>query len=249
VLWSLLSLSAVLASGCGSEDGERPGVMVVPFELGNARECGTLGVRSVRAVVDGGDFVEEVDCDAGMIRFNLMMPGTYRVALYGLDERGVPVMDSLAVGPHEITVIGDGTTVVADPAIQLTAAPARLLLRWDFGFGSCESTGVTSFGVTAWREDGSELLLDTEIPCNLQGEGREQYRLVPDLERELSGDEVGEVEIQPYDGNGVAVGDSVTYLFAAPGPGQGVRLSLSCDDGGCEGSGQPDWDGSRGDPS
>jgi hypothetical protein len=233
-------MASALMVGCAAEDGMEPGVMVVPFELGNGRSCDMLRVRTVRAELDSGDFVEEVDCEVGTLRFNLLVPGSYEVVLYGLDGEDVPIMDSLEAGPHVVTVIGDGTTVVADPAIQLTSAPARLLLRWDFGFGSCGSAGVDSFGITAWRQDGSERLLDTDIPCELEGEGRDQYRAVPDLERELSGDELGEVEIQPYDDNGVPIGEPIVYAFDAPGAGQRVKLSMSCDDGGCDGSGVPD---------
>jgi hypothetical protein len=236
----LLGLLAVAGFGCGAEGEPDLGVLVVPYELGNARDCESLGVVAVRAELDGGDFVEESDCDHGEVRFTQLEPGRYEAVLYGLDERNVAVMDSLEEGPAEIDVVGSRTTVVFDPAIRLTAAPARLKLRWQFGFGSCESATIERFGVTAWRSDGSELLMTTEVACDMPGDGRGQYRDVPDVERELSGDELGEVEVQPYDEHDQPVGEQVTFGFDSPGPGGEVRLSLECNVGGCEGSGAAD---------
>lgn len=239
ILRPLAALCLVAAFGC-SDQGPEPGVLVVPFELGNQKDCDSLGVVAVRAELDGGDFVEEVDCEAGQVRFNFLMPGTYDLALFGLDADDVPILDSLATENLRVSVVGEGSTVVAEPTVKLTAAPARLLLRWELGFGSCESANIDHFELSAWREDGSELLLETELPCEMSGEGRDQYRLVPDLDRELSGDEVGEVAIQPIDGDGLAMGGELLFTFAAPGAGQQVKLSMSCDAGGCDGTGEPD---------
>jgi len=232
-----LSLSTV---GCSSDEAATSGTLVVPFELGNRRSCEDLGIVAVRGELDDGDFVEEVDCDAGELRFTHLDPARYKVTLYGLDEDDVPVMDSLATGQQMIEVVGEGTTVVFDPAIGLTSAPARLWMRWSFGFSTCTAASIDGFSIAAWRADGSQLVLESELACNTEGEGRDQYRLVPDPDRELSGDEVGEVEIQPHDIEGYAVGDATTFTFPAPGPGSEIKLSLTCDDGGCQGSGTPD---------
>lgn len=235
----LLSVLSALA-GCGSDDKKDNGVLVVPYELGNHRDCASLGISGIRAELDDGMYIAEGDCDAGQVRFNLLDPGHYDVIVYGLNDDGVAVMDSLVEGPRSAEVVGGGTTVVVDPALKLTAAPAKLEMRWGFGFGTCESTSINTFGVSAWRGDGSDLLMETEVPCEMAGEGRGQYRLVVDDERALSGDELGEVDIQAYDHDGIAIGDSVTFTFDTPGPGRQVKLSLNCDAGGCDGSGQPD---------
>jgi len=235
-----LTLTASPFTGCGGESEADPGVLVVPFELGNGRSCEELGIVAVRGELDDGDFVEEVECDAGELRFAHMDAGRYKVTLYGLNEDEVPVMDSLADGPQSIQVVGEGSTVVFDPPLALTSAPARLQLRWSFGFSTCEAASIAGFSVAAWRADGSALLMESEIGCEVAGEGRGQYRLVPDLERELSGSEVGEVEVQPHDAQGFAIGESTTFTFPAPGPGAEIKISLTCDEGGCEGSGSPD---------
>ncbi len=236
----ILVLTCLAASACGKGKGEDYGVLVVPYELGNHRQCGDLGIVSVRAELDEGNLSQEVDCGAGQVRFNLLQPGHYDVVVYGVDDSGVQAMDSLAAGPVPVEVVGSGTTVVVDPAVKLTAAPAKLQLRWDLGFGSCESSSIDSFAISAWRSDGSDLLMQTKVPCSTVGKGREQYRLVPDMERALSGDELGEVDVQAQDSHGIPMGESVTFNFAPPGAGGEVKLSLNCMDGGCKGSGVPD---------
>jgi hypothetical protein len=150
------------------------------------------------------------------------------------------VMDSLAGGAVKIDVVGGGTTVVVDPALKLTAAPAKLELRWAFGFGTCESTAIAHFGIGAWRSDGSDLLMETQVDCSMPGEGHGQYRTVPDMERDLSGDELGEVDVQAYDNDAIAIGEPVTFTFDVPGAGGAVKLSMNCDAGGCKGSGAAD---------
>lgn len=235
-----LTLSASSLAGCGSEESTETGVLVVPFTLGNQRTCEELGIVAVRGELGDGEYVEEVDCEAGEVRFEHLAAGRYMVTLYGLDLGDVPVMDSLADGPQPIQVIGEKTTVVFDPALGLTSAPARLSLRWDFGFSTCEAASIDGFSIAAWRADGSALLMEGDIACATPGEGRGQYRVVEDLERELSGAEVGEIEIQPHDAQGVAIGDPLTFTFDAPGPGADIKLSLECDEGGCDGSGTPD---------
>jgi hypothetical protein len=139
-----------------------------------------------------------------------------------------------------MNVIGDGTTVVADRPVKLTATPAHLYLRWSFGFGSCKSSGIDLFAISVWRSDGSELLLSTELACRLDGEGSEGYRAVADPERALAGDQVGEVSVQALDRSGLELGEIVTFEFPAPGPGHDIKLSLTCEEGACTGSGHPD---------
>ena len=46
--------------------------------------------------------------------------------------------------------------------------------------------------------------------------------------------------MQAYDKDMIAIGEPVTFMFDAPGPGGAVKLSMNCDDGGCNGSGNAD---------
>ncbi|MFI5306934.1 MAG: hypothetical protein ACHQ53_06270 [Polyangiales bacterium] len=238
---SMAWAAALLAcAGCGQSKKNDTGSLVVPFELGNHKDCASLGVVAVRAELDEGSTSQDVDCDAGEVRFHLLKPGHYDLIVYGVDKSGVAVMDSQASGPVPVDVVGGGATVVVDPAVKLTAAPAKIMLRWDLGFGSCDSAALSTFALSAWRADGSDLLMETKVACGMNGQGREQYRLVPDKERALSGDELGEVEVQALDSHDITMGKPVTFMFDPPGPGGEVKLSLSCSDGGCKGTGTPD---------
>jgi hypothetical protein len=229
----------LVGSACGGTDAST-GTLVVPFELGNRRSCMALAVKTVRAELDEGMYMEEAPCSNGQIRFKELPPGSYHVRMFGVDASGVAVMDSMQTGDVVVNVVGNDTTVVTQPPVTLTAAPAHLLLRWDFGFGTCKGIGVDRFTVKVWRSDGDELLLDASLPCNSEGEGSDQYRKVPDSTRQLGGGEVGEVSVQALDKTSIKVGEPVMFLFDAPGPGRSIKLSLTCSDGACSGSGKPD---------
>lgn len=240
--WLPILVCAAVASisGCESEDPAGSGVLVIPYELGNMRDCESLGIVKVRAELDDEYLVEEVACDAGEVRFDRVPADNYSVKLFGIDADGYRTMDSVEAGSVTLQVIGEGTTVVADPAIQLTAAPAQLMMRWDFGFSTCDSAAIDTFEVMAWRQDGSQLLMETDVDCAMRGDGVDQYRLIPDGDRELAGDVFGEVSIQAVDKNGTLVGDSVGFFFETPGAGRLIRLSLDCTGSGCSGTGEPD---------
>lgn len=221
------------------EDGGSEGTLVVPFELGNRRSCESFDVERVRGeLVEGSDYVDEVRCDTGQLRFQGVRAGNYRVRLYGLDEEGVAVMDNRLDDETLLKVIGHGNTVVADRPVKLTRTPAHMYLRWTFGFGTCKSAGISGFAISVWRSDGSELLLETELDCELDGEGPEGYREVS--ERGLIGDQIGEVTVQPLDTAGFEIGDPVVFEFMAPGAGRDIKLSVTCEDTNCTGSGEPD---------
>ncbi|HEX2676980.1 MAG TPA: hypothetical protein VHM19_10080, partial [Polyangiales bacterium] len=62
-------MASALGSACSSDKDPEAGVLVLPYELGNHRDCSELGVKIVRAELDDPMFVEEALCDAGEIRF------------------------------------------------------------------------------------------------------------------------------------------------------------------------------------
>jgi hypothetical protein len=231
---------ALLASACPINKESSTGTLVVPFELGNQRTCDALSIKTVKAELEDGMYTESAPCTNGQVRFKDLPAGTYHVQLFGLDSDGVEVMDNLSGHDVVVNVTGHDQTVVAHPSVTLTAAPAHLLVRWNFGFGTCKGVGVDRFAIQVWRGDGDDLLLDDTLPCSTEGDGVDQYRTVPDDTRLLSGDAAGEVSIQPLDNTGVNVGDPVIFDFDAPGPGHDIKLSMTCDEGACSGSGKPD---------
>lgn len=226
------------AGGCG-EDEVSSGALVVPFQLGNDKSCEEVGVDFVLAELDGGYLEQMVDCTEGQVRFTSVPEGSYSIVLYGLSG-GFPVMDSLEGDEVIARVAGQGNTTTISPDVVLTSAPAKLEVRWDFGFSSCQTADVDAFRVMAWETNGSDRLLQGTLDCTQAGEGANNYRTLEDPDRKLAGELLGEVSIQPLDGNGEAFGDVVTFKFEPPGAGHPVRLSIECDSMGCEGSGEPD---------
>lgn len=238
--WLVTLTAGVTAfAACADTDAAR-GQLVVPFVLGNGRTCGDLGIETVEADLDEGFFVEMTDCADGQVSLQDVPIGAYNVVLVGRDKLGVPVLDSAAGDSVRVDVL-PGISTTIEPDVLLTAAPARLFLRWGFDFSDCETEGIDHFVVRAWHMDGSRLLSEHTLACDMPGEGSGRYRTVEDLERTLVGDVFGQVSVQPSDDQGRAIGESLSFTFEPPGPGYPVYLSLTdCASSGCESSGKLD---------
>ncbi len=152
--------------------------------------------------------------------------------LVGLDEEGVPVVDTPVV-PVDVAFEGDKNSMEYDDTLSLSTAPARLQIRWNLGYGSCESTGIHQLRVVAYGSNGMKTLLDTELNCSVTGEDEDQYRRVPDPGREIDGELLDEVTVQPLDENDVEIGDPVIFELDPPGAGRTVQLSIECTPAGC----------------
>ena len=157
--------------------------------------------------------------------------------LYGLDSEDIAIMD---IQKSKEINIEEDTAIIIDPPAILTHSPAYLKLRWELGFGTCESLGIERFHISAWNQSGASLLMETTIPCLEDNTDDDQYRSVPDEMRELDGEDFGEVQIQALDENDIYIGDPIQFFFDNPKPGREVKLSIHCDTVGCEGSGEPD---------
>jgi len=228
------------ACGDGGGDGESKGTLLVPFTLGNSRPCDVLGVKSVRAELNES-YIQTAPCTAGQVRFVGIPSGTYNVELYGVDDMGVEIMDSTTEGDVTVNVMGNDQTTRRQPAITLTAAPAHLFVRWDFQFSNCKGAHIESFDIKAWRGAGDTLLVSQTLDCTAEGDGADGYHEIEDPERRLSGDEAGEVSVQPYDKNKAEIGSPVVFKFRAPGAGYDVKVTVECDAAGfCDGTGKPD---------
>ena len=239
----LVFVLAALAAGC--EEAETPtGTLLVRFQLGNGTAtCGDENVITVRGTLDDGLYEADVDCaaddDEGEVLFSDVEEGEYPLQLVGLDDEGVPVVDT-PVLPVEVVFEGDKNSMEYESTVSLSTAPARLQIRWDLGVYNCESTEIYRFRIVAYGSNGMKTLLDTDLDCSLMGEGKEQYRRVPDPDRYVDGEMLDAVEVNPLDKNDVEIGDPVLFSLSPPGPGRTVNLTVECTDAGCEGSGEPD---------
>jgi len=233
------SIVCVLVTNC---KGEESGSLQVSFQLGSGKSCGEFDIERVEAVLtnNDSDYDETVNCDKGEIRFNDVEPGTYDLRLFGYDSNSAAVKSSIL---QEATIKAGETTMIEKP-IPLLDAPAKLKIRWDFEFSDCETEGIGGFHVTAFSGGGSDILFENrDIACDSKPDDDDgKYHTVPDEDRDLKGDDFGEVTIQPYDVNSADLGDAINFSFDNPGPGGEIKLSLSCGDTGCIGSGKPDDD-------
>jgi len=243
MLHGLVALGCMSFAACGDGDpgGGSTGTLVVPFQLGNKQPCDALGVVKVRAELNDREHTTVAQCSNGQVRFVEVPAGTYKIQMYGLDDDNVEIMDSVAFGEASVDVAGNDQTSVSKTIVTLTAAPAHLYVRWGFGFGTCRGAGVDSFVIDVWRAGGANRVIGQTMECTLEGEGADQYREIADPDRRLSGDEGGEVSVQPLDRNKYEYGKAVIFKYKAPGPGHDIRVTVNCDgDGGCSGTGRPD---------
>jgi hypothetical protein len=232
---------AFVACGDGGDDSSgSPGTLVVEFVLGNNLTCDDVGVKRVRAELNEMQFVEDAPCSAMQVRFLNIPAGTYKIRMYGEDDKGMDIMDNYSkTGSTSIEVSGGDMNSFPRP-ITLFAAPAHLFVRWDMGFTSCKGVGVVSFLINAWRGAG-ELLVEQTLDCLLEGDGPDQYREIADPERNFTGSEAGEVFVQPLDKEMARFGAPAVFRFKAPGAGQNVKITVDCGSTGyCGGSGKPD---------
>jgi len=227
-----LGLVLVVAGLAGCAD-EGPGSIVIPVTLGNNKACDDVGVTQLRAQLDhGGEMYEEtVDCSVGEVRISDVSPQRYDLLVQGLASDGVAIMDNLDNDDRKVEVLGDGqTNVIA--SVLLTDAPAQLRVGWDFGLSNCASAGIQEFEIRAFESGGSNLLVTGSIDCEAATDAGNLH-LVPDPDRELKGNLVGEASVQPLDKSGATVGNAIAFVFDPPGPGRPVDLILECDETGC----------------
>ncbi|MET0386945.1 MAG: hypothetical protein ABW321_13350 [Polyangiales bacterium] len=235
--------SALTACGDSEEGTTSTGTLVIPFQLGNNRACEDLGVEMVRAelTLNDKEYVEDAPCGQFQVRFRDIAAGTYELTMVGVDEDGVEIMDSYTERDTMVSVAGNDQTSVTMPVVTLTAAPAHLLVRWNFGFTNCRAMEIESFVVAAWRGSGTDKLIGDTLDCEGEPDRPDQYREIPDPDRRFTGEGTIEVSVQPLDAMDVNVGNAVTFKFMGPGPGREARLSLDCDiGGGCDGTGKLD---------
>ncbi len=212
------------------------GSLEAPFSISyNGETCAAAGVVEVRAVLDNGEYEAVVDCEVGRIVFEDVVAGPYTLTLYGMNEEGTPIVDSLANGPLEVEVLADELVQTREPLL-LTEAAVKLRLRWDLGYGSCKSRNFKDFDIEVFDSASEKAVMRSDIACNTAGIGEEEYRIVPDRKRKLVGPIFDSIVVKPVAKNGGALGESFTVSYEEiefPGPGDTVSLSIKCSQNAC----------------
>ncbi|MCP4675109.1 MAG: hypothetical protein GY854_06310 [Deltaproteobacteria bacterium] len=215
---------------------EALGSLAVPFSISyNGDTCEAAGVVEVRAVLSDGEYEATVDCELGEIVFEDVVVGPYSLTLYGMNDEGVPIVDSLGSGLIEVEVQGDGN-LEPQKHIVLTEAAVTILLRWNLGYGNCKSREIKNFEVDVLKSESETTIMLSSIACRTAGVGEDEYRIVPDRRRELVGPVFDRIIVKPLDRHGNVLGEEFEVSYEDieyPGPGDTVPLSIRCGLMGC----------------
>ncbi len=237
-----LALISLSLAACG---GDEPiGGLKVPFVLGASQECTSIGVEQVRVTAtmiedgeQGASFEETGACSAGEVTLTDIPIGTYSLVLEGLDAAGLTILDNLAPGGKVQAEVLEGQTNTSE-SVTLRPAPALLRMRWSLavdGFQAmCADVNIARFTVEVYKGDGLNLLTSHTFSCDDPADAEGQYRTMPDVDRQLAGDEAQLIHVIPKDANGSALGEaSQVCLAEPPGYGQLIELTVDCDNDVC----------------
>jgi hypothetical protein len=241
-------LASISMVGC--KDADELGDASIEFELGNAKLCSEVNVSSIRVVLSRGEgealenlYDETFPCTDTAVIVEDIEPQAYDLLVQGLfedpDKGTIATFDNLGAEAVERKIeIFEGS--LAQEMVLLTARPADLLVRWDFGFTNCMGAGIDRFRIRAFEVGGGNLLLEDEIDCEATSDVAGGYRPVPDLDRVLNGSLLGEVGVTALNASGTEIGEQTTFAFAPVGAGYPVKLTLNCDELLCTGTGTVD---------
>ena len=236
MLVSLLFASALMS--CDHVDAlDQSGELVLSYSLyDDDVSCDAAGISKIRAVLGDGSYTQEVECGQETLRIDGLEPGSYDLAIYGVNAEGVSSMDSLADGLMTVDILPGEVTDLATP-IVLTDAPVRLHLRWKMGWGDCNSTDIFRFRIEAFDETGTNNILTTTLFCWTSGAAPDFFREAPDPGRALTDPDLAMIKVTPLDHSGTEVGTLGPVVFDEfenPGPGEAIEMSIECSTYGCD---------------
>ena len=234
---SLLCLTALAA--CNKETP--PGSLIVPFSIGADIGCSTLGVTQVTIELwsqpaEGapGEQVDSatVSCEDGQAEFQSVPVGRYEVRASGVDMENVVIVDNGGKNKPDTAEVTSGTQNTADD-VNMGITPAKLLVRWKLndGFGQCTDVPAKQFEVKAYKNSGGLEIYNYAFDCDPAEDQVDGYNVVVDDDRQIEGDVLDLITINPIDAMGMDVTtDPLYFQMTPPGFGRTVKLtaSLNC---------------------
>lgn len=228
---SLLCLTALVAPACGGD--EPSGSLIVPFVIGADVPCSTVGVTDVTVQLvshpqDGGEpqmFEEKVACEDKQAVFDSLDAGRYDVVAKGIDAEGVVIVDNGGKDPVDSAEVTSGAENTAE-TVSMSTTPATVEVRWSIGGGfvQCSSIQTTDFRVSLFEDGGANLLHQHTFKCDDMGDAM-GYHLVMDEGRDIKGDQLELIKIEPLDSGGKVNGMAASFMFMPPGHGRTVKVS------------------------
>ena len=240
---SLLAVATL--AGCSNDPPL--GDIEIPFELGViGAACADVGVAEIRMqvtqVLEEGTASpqsETAACEDGKVLFTGINAGTYDLVVEGLAADGTVIYDNLGESALKRVEVLEDTTVTAG-TVTLTPTPARVMVGWQLtkgGFAAqCANVATKQFQVSLARSGGTQPLGPVHVfACDHEAEDF-PYHLVPDPMRQIDGELLDTIVVQPQDGAGASIGAKViVQLAASPGHGRAVRVIVNCVDDVCTG--------------
>lgn len=220
----LLSLLA-LSTAC---EGDESYVVSVPYQLGAGMTCQQANIVKLRVKLGKlADQVFEGACDdSGALTIEGVQEGEWSMVVEGVDPKGIVTMSSsVATVPP---VVDFKENDMATPRMTLASVPAKVKLRWDLGFDTCDKMQLKGFRIQAWDQSQARLLLAGSIACNAPLDAQ-SFRNLADPNGLLSGSDLQALTIQPFLNNEQDFGAPIQVkLPAPPGPGYAVEVSFKC---------------------
>lgn len=233
---SLLCLTALNA--CNKEDP--PGSLIVPFSIGAGIDCSTLGVTQVTVELwsmpaEGapGEQVadETVSCSDGQAEFTSVPVGRYEVRASGIDGESIVIVDNGGKSKVDTAEVTSGAMNTADD-VNMSITPAKILVRWKLndGFGQCTDVPAAQFVVTAYSNSGGTQMYQYAFDCDPAEEQVMGYNIVLDDGRQIEGDELELITVNPIDAKGNdLLPDPLYYQMTPPGYGRTVKVTAQLD--------------------
>lgn len=234
----LVLTALVVAPACSGEDP--PGSLIVPFTIGDDVACSVIGVTEVTvdlystsASGAASTLIDSttVACDEGKAEFMGLPAGRYDVQVTGVDAEDVIVADNLDKDPTDIAEVTSGAQNTADEVV-MRPTPAKIHVRWQFngGFGMCSDVPVAEFKVNISEKMGLTQLLSHTFDCDPEEDAVGGYNVIPDPTREIAGDDLDRITIDPLDANGAdLVAAPLRFELIPPGHGRTVKLTALVD--------------------
>jgi hypothetical protein len=212
----------------------------------NGYTCESAGIDSIRVVLDDGlsSYEATAPCTDYEIEIENVPSNIYAVTIYGLNEEGVAIADSLNYDGIYVEILANDTAEPSIRTIKLDQAAVPIWARWAVGFYTCSTLDIESFSIEVMEPGNNTPILKSSLKCNAEGTEQGQFRIVPDKKKELSKHEFNQIVVKALKKNGKPRGESFVTSFNIvddpgegevmnPGPGGVIALSLRCDASGC----------------
>ena len=236
-------LTALALAGCTQD----PGNVEIPFSIGaSSVTCETANVATVEMTLteisdEGGEdpleYQGSAPCTEGSVNFTGIAASNYEVTAVGVSSDGLATWDNQDPSSLKKVEALAGQDVTTEE-VRMTPTPARILVRWELTKGGaqvqCSGVETKKFQISAFDEDGfNALLIADAVDCDAE-QAESPYHVIPDPDRDVAGDRLGQIDISPQDADGNPVGaPSTVILDQPPGFGVSVRVVVSCVDDEC----------------